>query len=441
MAKVTFTSEQVQVLEGNPYVKSVSEKSITYTDEFKRHFVSESLNMKTAKQIFIEAGFNPEVIGNSRIKAFAAKWRKKYRDNGILALEDTRKNCSGRPRKTEFTPEQQIKKLQSKIALLEQENQLLKKSEWSERRLEEPESPSETFARIHAMRTDGSYKGRIIDACELLGVSRSGYYNYVKNADNRRLRETEDQEWKAKIEEAYNYRDYKKGSRSIVMYFKNKLGIKVNRKKVQRLMRKYDIFCPIRKVNPYKRIAKATKEHSTVENKLNRQFNQGIAKKILLTDITYLPGANGFIGYLSTIKDGATNEILAHYVSDSLKLDISLNTIDLLVSAHGVTLHEDAFIHSDQGVHYTSPKYHKKLADNNLGQSMSRRGNCWDNAPQESFFGHLKDEIDYKNCKNIGDLRAIVDDYIDYYNNERGQWNLKKLPPVHYRKQLLLGAA
>lgn len=151
--------------------------------------------MKTAKQIFIEAGFNPEVIGNSRIKAFAAKWRKKYRDNGILALEDTRKNCSGRPRKTEFTPEQQIKKLQSKIALLEQENQLLKKSEWSERRLEEPESPSETFARILAMRTDGSYKGRIIDACELLGVSRSGYYNYVKNADNRRLRETEDQEW------------------------------------------------------------------------------------------------------------------------------------------------------------------------------------------------------------------------------------------------------
>ncbi|WP_143596849.1 IS3 family transposase, partial [Trichococcus palustris] len=140
-------------------------------------------------------------------------------------------------------------------------------------------------------------------------------------------------------------------------------------------------------------------------------------------------------------KDGATKEILAHYVSDSLKLDISLNTINLLASAHGATLHEDAFIHSDQGVHYTSPKFHKKLADNHLGQSMSRRGNCWDNAPQESFFGHLKDEIDYKDCENLEDLRAIVDDYIDYYNNERGQWNLKKLPPVLYREQILLGAA
>lgn len=72
---------------------------------------------------------------------------------------------------------------------------------------------------------------------------------------------------------------------------------------------------------------------------------------------------------------------------------------------------------------------------------MSRRGNCWDNAPQESFFGHLKDEMNYENCTNLEELRATVSDYIDYYNNERGQWNLKKLPPVHYREQFLSGIA
>lgn len=105
--------------------------------------------------------------------------------------------------------------------------------------------------------------------------------------------------------------------------------------------------------------------------KLNHQFDQGTSQQVLLTDITYFPGADGFTGYLSTVKDGATKEILAHYVSDSLKLDISLNTINLLMSAHGAMLHEDTFIHSDQGVHYTSPKFHKKLADNHLGQSMS----------------------------------------------------------------------
>lgn len=212
------------------------------------------------------------------------------------------------------------------------------------------------------------------------------------------------------------------------MYFRNKLNIIVNRKKVQRLMRKYLIICPIRKANPYKRMAKATKEHYTVENKPKRQFDQGISRKVLLTDITYLPGANEFMGYLSTIKDGATKEILAHYVSDNLKTDISLNTIDQLMLAHHQSIHEEAFVHSDQSVHYTSPKFHKKLADNNLRQSMSRRGNCWDNAHKNHFWAIYKDDINYSHCKNIPELRAVVDDYIDYYNNERGQWNLKKLP-------------
>lgn len=441
MSKLTFTPEQIKILKKNPYVKNVSEKSITYSDEFKRHFVSESLESKTAKQIFFEADFDPEMLGESRIKAFAKKWRKRYRDNGVLALKDTRQGHSGRFRKTELTPEQQIKKLEAKISLLEQENELIKKLEWSERRLEDSEKTSEIFAIIYRMKTDGSYTGTIIDACEALEVSRSGYYNYLKSSGSRNVREEEDQVWRIQIEKAYNYRGYEKGSRSIVMYFKNVLGLTVNRKKVQRLMRKFNIFCPIRKANPYKRMAKATKEHRTVENKLERQFVQGIAHKVLLTDITYLPGADGFLGYLSTIKDGTTKEVLAHYVSDNLKLDISLNTVDALMSAHGATLHKDAFIHSDQGVHYTSPKFHKKLAENDLGQSMSRRGNCWDNAPQESFFGHLKDEIEYKDCANLEELRAIVDDYIDYYNNERGQWNLKKLPPVQYREQFLLGIA
>ncbi|SIN84503.1 Transposase InsO and inactivated derivatives [Carnobacterium alterfunditum] len=441
MSKLTFTPKQIQFLKTNPYVKNVSEKSITYSDEFKRHFVSESLDSKTAKQLFFEAGFDLEMLGESRIKAFSKKWRKRYRDNGVLALKDTRQGHSGGVRKTELTPEQQIEKLQAKISLLEQENELLKKSEWSERRLEKNEKTSEIFAKIHKMKKDGSYTGTIVDACDVLEVSRSGYYNYLKSSDTRNARDEEDQAWRTKIEKAYSYRGYEKGSRSIVMYFKNILGITVNRKKVQRLMRKFNIFCPIRKANPYKRMAKATKEHRTVENQLERQFDQGIAHKVLLTDITYLPGADGFLGYLSTIKDGTTKEILAHYVSDNLKLDISLNTVDSLMSAHGATLHKDAFIHSDQGVHYTSPKFHKKLIENHLGQSMSRRGNCWDNAPQESFFGHLKDEMNYENCTNLEELRATVSDYIDYYNNERGQWNLKKLPPVHYREQFLSGIA
>ena len=101
------------------------------------------------------------------------------------------------------------------------------------------------------------------------------------------------------------------------------------------------------------------------------------------------------------------------------------------------TLHKDALIHSDQGSHYTSPKFQKLLKHYNLGQSMSRRGNCWDNAPQESFFGHMKDEIDYKSCTTLSQLEKVIDKYMKYYNNHRYHWNLKKLTPVEYRNQLL----
>lgn len=69
---------------------------------------------------------------------------------------------------------------------------------------------------------------------------------------------------------------------------------------------------------------------------------------------------------------------------------------------------------------------------------MSRKSNCWDNALQESFFGHMKDEIDYKSCNEFEELQIMVDDYMDYYNNFRCQWNLKKLTPVQFRNQLLM---
>ena len=102
-----------------------------------------------------------------------------------------------------------------------------------------------------------------------------------------------------------------------------------------------------------------------------------------------------------------------------------------------VPIPNDAFVHSDQGSHYTSPTFQELLKELKLGQSMSRRGNCWDNAPQESFFGHMKDEIDFKKILTFQELQVEIDKYITYYNNYRYQWNLKKMSPVQYRNHLL----
>jgi putative transposase len=88
-----------------------------------------------------------------------------------------------------------------------------------------------------------------------------------------------------------------------------------------------------------------------------------------------------------------------------------------------ISLHSEALIYSDQGSHYTSPRFQKLLKNYELGQSMPRRGNCWDNAPMESFFGHLKGEVDYQSSKTLNELKAKTNIYMVYYNNYRYQWN------------------
>lgn len=99
----------------------------------------------------------------------------------------------------------------------------------------------------------------------------------------------------------------------------------------------------------------------------------------------------------------------------------------------------ETLIHSDQGSHYTSIKYVELLKDKGLRQSMSRRGNCWDNAPQESFFGHMKDELDLSNCTTFEQLQEEINRYMDYYNNYRYQWELAKLSPREYYLYITTG--
>lgn len=277
---------------------------------------------------------------------------------------------------------------------------------------------------------DGSVMS-VSKLCALAGVSRSGYYSWVNNAGGREAREIQDSKDYAIILKAYNYRSYSKGVNGIYMRLAH-IGIRMNKKKIRRLMRKYGLMCPIRDANPYRRMAKAMKTSNYADNIVKRNFKQGV-RKVLLTDITYIP-YHGTFCYLSTILDAYTHEILSYQLSQTLKVDFVIETVDELIEKHGCTLDNETIIHSDQGCHYTSHAFIDKLKDNDFVQSMSRRGNCWDNAPQESFFGHMKDEImdKVKKCSEFEQVKAIIDDWIDYYNNDRYQQGLQMLSPKEY---------
>jgi putative transposase len=440
MSKITFSAKEINTLQKNPNIQRVSEKSITYTDEFKNKFIDEYQAGKLPRQIFEENGFDADVIGIKRIEQSACRWKKAYEKNGMIGLTDSRKTASGRPLKRELTPSEVIERQRARIELLEGQVELLKKLETTERRLlnaSENLNPDKAYQLIQETLEQNGFKGMTRYFCELLGVSRSGYYSYMKAASVREAREKLDLEAKELILKAFDRRGYKKGSRSIKMILENEFDVNFSRKKIRRIMRKYGIICPHRKPNPYKKIAKATKEHQVVPNKLNREFKQGVPGKVLLTDITYLPYNGSSMAYLSTIKDASTNELLAYHISDRITLDIATKTIEKLMKNKKICLHSEAFIHSDQGSHYTSPRYQKLLKKHGLDQSMSRRGNCWDNAPMESFFGHLKDEVDYQSCKTLEELKAKINHYMVYYNNYRYQWNLEKMTPIQYRNHLL----
>jgi transposase InsO family protein len=259
--------------------------------------------------------------------------------------------------------------------------------------------------------------------CELAGVSKSGYYKWLPT-----IGETEkDYDDYLKVKAIFDKGKGKYGWRNVKMRLPD-----MNHKKIQRIMRKYNLAARVRRKNPYKEIMKKTMEHRIFENQLQREFQQMIPFKVFCTDITYLRFHNRFV-YLSVIKDIASGEVMAWNLSLFLEMTLVTETIKNMK----LDSYDNIMIHSDQGFHYTNPVYIQIVKELNMIQSMSGKGCCIDNAPIESFFGHMKDELDYKLCKTFEELRLVIEEYMRYYNQERKQWERKKMTPVEYRNHLL----
>lgn len=135
MSNKLFTKEEVKILSKNKYVKNVSDKSITYTDEFKSIFIAENEKGKFPREIFEEFGFDINILGVERVKSCGKRWRAAFKKDGVCGLTDTRKLNSGRPSKKELTIEEKYERLKAHNNLLKAENELLKKIQYLERGL------------------------------------------------------------------------------------------------------------------------------------------------------------------------------------------------------------------------------------------------------------------------------------------------------------------
>ena len=157
------------------------------------------------------------------------------------------------------------------------------------------EQPSVRFEAIHSILSSDGNILTVSELCETAGVSRSGYYRWLSAAGAREKREARDRDDFERILEAYRHRGYQKGARSIYMSLLHRdPPVVMNVKKIRRLMDKYGLSCPIRKANPYRRMAKALRTGNVADNLLKREFRKYGPRMVLLTDITYLP----YMGYL-----------------------------------------------------------------------------------------------------------------------------------------------
>ena len=257
----------------------------------------------------------------------------------------------------------------------------------------------------------------------MAGISRSGYYKWLKQADQP----DKDYEDYLKIKTIFDKSKRKYGWRSVKMRLAH-----MNHKRIQRIMRKYQLIVNIRRKNPYKQMMKKSLEHRTFPNKLQREFCQIVPLKVFCTDITYIPFRQGFV-YLSVIKDIASGEVMAWNLTVGMEMTLVMETVRNMK----LDSSENAMIHSDQGFHYTNPKYIEIIKELKMTQSMSRKGNCIDNAPIESFFGHMKDELEYQSCRSFKELLLKIEEYMRYYNYERKQWTRNRMTPVEYKRFLL----
>jgi transposase InsO family protein len=279
---------------------------------------------------------------------------------------------------------------------------------------------------VHELKS----KYSVVLLCKIAGVSKSGYYKWVKSNENLSTKQIEDQYIVSKIIECHEDPDINEsyGYGRVKTWLYREYSLIVNHKRVYRLMKENGIRAKIR-VKRWKYFGRK-EPYIISDNHLNREFSASYPNKKWVTDVTYLI-FNGKRLYLSVIQDLYNNEVVSYHISERNDLKLVLDTLKKATKkreANGVLLH------SDQGYQYTSKRYNLTLQKYNIKISMSRKGNCLDNACIESFFSHFKSECFYRyQFTEEAQVEHAVKRYIWFYNNKRFQKKLNNLSPLEYR--------
>jgi transposase InsO family protein len=267
----------------------------------------------------------------------------------------------------------------------------------------------------------------VVAMSQFFEVSRSGYYAWV----DRLGRADRDSARMAAVEAAYQYSRRTYGYRRVTDWLQRRPETYMNHKTTLRLMQKLGIRSVARK-RKFQSRAEAIARLHYYPNQLNRNFSATRPNQKWLTDVTYIHTDQGVV-YLSVIKDLYDGFIVAYQTSSQNSVALVTTTLRLALQEH--PLQASLSLHSDQGSAYCSHDYFLATINANITPSMSRRANCWDNAPMENFFGHLKEEaIRHVRLHTLAQAKEVIDDYIHFYNFERIQLK-SKLTPFERRCQ------
>ena len=256
--------------------------------------------------------------------------------------------------------------------------------------------------------------------CGFFGVSRSGYYGYVKRLDQP----AHDTALADMIREQQEKCDKTYGYRRMWKWLSKAKKIHRNPKTILRIMKKYELLSEIRRRRKWRQMGQQLHKY---ENLLNRKFQADKPNHKWVTDISYIHTGQGVL-YLSVIRDLFDNSIVAYKTGTTQTVNLVLDTIRLAMQKEKKVAAE-LQLHSDQGSQYTSQAYFDLTKEYGITPSMSRRGNCYDNAMAENFFSILKTECIYRHqASTFEEAKTLIDNYIYFYNYQRIQLKTGEAP-------------